>query len=125
MLNEQGYEIPDNTPVEMPTRLRLPQTRASQIQGFIRQEMSRQAQEQGHETFEEANDLDVDDGSPDFGPTKYEQSAEFGYGDIETLAPADQRGDPVGGAAGQGNGDASPHADAPRPAPANTVEAVK
>lgn len=128
MLNEYGFEVPDNTPVEVPTRLRLPQTRASQIQAFIRAELSRQALDQGHESFDEANDLDVDDGSGDFGMTAYERSAEFGLDDLELLqpaGPADQQGGPEGGGAAPGNGGGSPHADAPRPAPAAAVEAVK
>lgn len=55
------YEYPDNTPVEIPTRLRLPQSRTDQIRQFIREEMSRASSEQGHETFEEADDLEPDD----------------------------------------------------------------
>jgi len=84
MLDQNGYEIPDPTPVQMPTRLRLPQTRAAQIQGYIRAEMSRQAQENGQESFEEANDLDVDE-FYDFGITAYERSGEFGMQDVEEI----------------------------------------
>lgn len=62
MLNSDGYEIPDNTPVSIPTRLRLPQSRTDQIRQFIRAELSRQALDQGHETFSEADDFELDDG---------------------------------------------------------------
>lgn len=82
MLNEHGWEIPDNTPVEIPSRLRLPQSRAQQIQAFIRQELSRHAMDEGHESWEEANDLEVDE-FDQFGMTAYERSAEFGQDDQE------------------------------------------
>lgn len=59
--NPADYEVLDNTPVALPTRLRLPQNRTDQIRAFIRQEMSRSALEAGHETFEEADDIEPDD----------------------------------------------------------------
>lgn len=60
--NHAGFDEPiDNTPVEIPTRLRLPQSRTDQMRAFIREEMSRQSAEQGHETFAEADDLEPDD----------------------------------------------------------------
>lgn len=62
--SDSDYEVPDNTPVAIPTRLRLPQTRTEQMRAFIRSEMSRMADDQGHETFEEADDLEPDDDEP-------------------------------------------------------------
>lgn len=56
-----GYEPVDNTPVEIPTRLRLPQTRTDQIRQFIREEISRAAHNQGIETLEESDDIEPDD----------------------------------------------------------------
>ena len=56
-----GKVILDDTPVELPTRLKVPQSRADQIRQFIRQEMSAQAAAQGHETFEEADDFEWED----------------------------------------------------------------
>lgn len=90
MLNERGYEVPDDTPVSVPTRLRLPASRAAQIQAFIRQELALKAQMEGQESFEEANDLDVED-DLDFGRTPYEVSAEFGMVDVELLQEAKDR----------------------------------
>jgi len=55
------YEPVDNTPVEIPTRLRLPQSRTDQIRMYIREELSRAAQSQSHETFEEADDVEPHD----------------------------------------------------------------
>lgn len=114
MLDVNGYEIPDNTVVEKPSRLRLPSSRAAQIQGYIRAEMSRMAQEQGHESFEEANDLDVEE-SQDFGLTSYERSAEFGLEELAYMQEFDSAksvppagSSPVGGAAEGGANNASP-----------------
>lgn len=55
------YEHLDTTPVEMPTRLRLPQSRTDQIRQFIREEISRKSAHEGQETFEEADDIEPDD----------------------------------------------------------------
>jgi len=62
MLDKNGYEIPDNTPVAIPTRLRMPQSRTEQIRAFIRSELSRQSADHGQESFEEADDFSLDDG---------------------------------------------------------------
>lgn len=68
---DSDYSYPDNTPVEMPTRLKLPQSRVDQMRDFIRQELSRVAADKGMETFEEADDIEPDD--EDFEPlTRYE-----------------------------------------------------
>lgn len=90
MLNENGYEIPDDTPVAVPARLRLPTSRASQIQAYIRHQLSEQAQANGAETFQEANDLDVDEFS-EFGVTPYERSGEYGLDDLMALQEAQER----------------------------------
>jgi len=68
------FEPVDNTPVEIPTRLRLPQSRTDQIRQYIRAELSRQASDNSMETFEEADDIEPDDeeGLP---YTPYELSA--------------------------------------------------
>ena len=60
-MKKTDFEPVDNTPVEIPTRLRLPQSRTDQIRAFIRAELSAQSQAQGHESFEEADDIEPDD----------------------------------------------------------------
>lgn len=60
-MHDSDFEPVDNTPVAMPTRLRLPQTRTDQLRAFIREEMSRRAHEQGHDSFEDAEDIEPDD----------------------------------------------------------------
>lgn len=53
------FEIPDPNPLEVP--LFRPLSIHEEIKRFVRSEMSRQAQEQGQESFEEADDFDVGD----------------------------------------------------------------
>lgn len=60
-LNELGHEVPDNTPVALPSRLRLPQSRVDQIRAYIQMEMSRSAEQKGFETFREADDFSMPD----------------------------------------------------------------
>lgn len=67
-LDERGREIPDPTPVEMPLNFKRPET----IQEMIRRLVNVQnSDELGAETWEEANDFDVDD-DVDFN-TEYEE----------------------------------------------------
>lgn len=51
----------DNIPVEVPLEFREPPSIQDEIRRFIRIEMSRQAEESGFESFEEANDLEFSD----------------------------------------------------------------
>lgn len=59
--NERGWEIPDPTPVEVPLHWKRPPTLQDTIRQFIRTEMSQQAQDQGAESFEEADDFEMDE----------------------------------------------------------------
>lgn len=69
-LNERGEEIPDPTPIEVPAGMKRPETLAEQVQRLVRRQVSDYAALHGHETFEEADDLEMDD---DFDPsTPYE-----------------------------------------------------
>ena len=53
-------EIPDKTPIEVPTMHR-PLTLREEMQRFVRQELSQQMQNRGMESFEEADDFEIDD----------------------------------------------------------------
>ena len=63
--DERGREIVGNHLVEFPLRWKRPLTLQEQIRQHIRTYISEQAAAQGEETFEEADDFDVDD---DFDP---------------------------------------------------------
>lgn len=64
-LDEFGREVLDPTPVELPARLRK-FDQASYVRDLVRQELSRLANDEGFETFEEADDFEVEDDIPEF-----------------------------------------------------------
>lgn len=60
--DEEGRcEIPDPRPVAVPAGMRRPLTIQEEIKRAIRAEMSQVAADQGFETFEEADDFEVDE----------------------------------------------------------------
>lgn len=61
ILDENGHEVGDPIPVAPPVGLTRRPTMAEQIQTMIRREMSNRAQAEGFETFDEAEDFDIDD----------------------------------------------------------------
>lgn len=73
-LDEKGREIPDSTPIAPPIGLLKPPTITEQIRSMIRSEKFHDHFNQGHETFEEADDFDIPDDDVQFD-TDYE--AEF------------------------------------------------
>lgn len=65
-----GREVPDPTPLELPLGFKRPETLAEQVQRLVRHSVSEYAALHGEETFEEADDLEIDD---EFDPgTPYE-----------------------------------------------------
>lgn len=56
-----NLEYPDSTPVEWPLGVSVPESMEQKIARMVRTSVSQYAQEQGAETFEEADDFDVDD----------------------------------------------------------------
>lgn len=69
--DEKGREIPDPKPLEMPFGLNKPESIEDMIRRFVRQEASRAAQNSGMESFEEADDFEVDEEEIDEAPTRY------------------------------------------------------
>lgn len=59
--DEHGRELPDPTPLALPVGFKKPETLEAQIQRLIKGKLSRQAEEQGFETFADAEDFDIDD----------------------------------------------------------------
>lgn len=60
-LDDRGREVPDPRPMQIPAGFKRPETLAEQVQRLVRTTISRRAQEEGFETFEESEDFDVDD----------------------------------------------------------------
>lgn len=59
--NEKGQEIPDPTPVSIPLGYGHPESLESIIARMVGVQISKQAAARGFETFEEADDFDVND----------------------------------------------------------------
>jgi len=70
LLNEKGQEVTDPRPMFVPGHVK-PLTITEQIQRLMRVELSRQAAEQGEETFQDADDLEPDDEPDDL--SRYQQ----------------------------------------------------
>lgn len=62
--NEKGEMIPDCTPVEVPVGFGAPESLESMIARLVRVESTRAAETGSAETFEEADDLDMEDDDP-------------------------------------------------------------
>lgn len=56
-----GRESPDPTPLAMPAGFMRPPTLAEQVQRLVRTAISRHAEQQGFESFDDADDFDVDE----------------------------------------------------------------
>lgn len=71
-LNERGEEVLDQTPVAIPGGFEKPETMAEMIRRLAPNILSRMAENEGMETFEESEDFEIDDDS--FDPTSpYEE----------------------------------------------------
>lgn len=64
-----GHELPDTTPVALPLGFKTPETLAEQIQRLVRTNVSQEAANAGAETFEEADDFDIDEEDEPFDQT--------------------------------------------------------
>lgn len=71
IMDENGWEVPDPKPMAIPAGFRRPETLAEQVQRLVRSAISREAEGQGMETFEESEDFDIED-EPDDPSTVYE-----------------------------------------------------
>jgi len=57
----KGHEIPDPTPVTIPVNLRRTESMDERIARIVQYSLSKSAEEQGLETFDEADDFDIPD----------------------------------------------------------------
>ena len=72
-LNASGYETLDPNPVEVPAGFRKPESLAETIQRLIRTDVSQIADKEGFDTFDEADDFEIEDGEEGLDPhTPYE-----------------------------------------------------
>lgn len=61
LIDENGNEMPNPAPMEIPVGMKRPPTLQEQIQRVMRSELSQRAMEEGFETYEESIDFDVTD----------------------------------------------------------------
>lgn len=94
--DNQGRELPDGTPLEVPLRFRTPETTDERITRMISTAMSNYAVEAGAESIDEANDFDIEGDDPDDTFTQHEELAMAlelpdGYGRDATPDPRYER----------------------------------
>lgn len=85
-LTDDGREIPDPTPVELPVGFKKQETVAQMVARLVRRDMSEYAARNDMETFAEADDFELED--EDFDPsTPYE--VQFDQTLQREITPAD------------------------------------
>lgn len=88
IINDQGKEVNDPTPLFIAGESK-PLSLQEQIQRVLRVEVSKQAQDQGYESIEEAEDFDVEDSFDVKEPiTKYEMMEDEYLMESNTTPPA-------------------------------------
>lgn len=85
--NDDGRQVCDSTPVEVPLRMQRPETQQEMFQRLIREHISQQALANEMESFEEADDFDVqDEFDSELNATIYEEmSPEVPIGQDSTI----------------------------------------
>lgn len=95
-LNAKGQEVLDQTPIARPVGFQRPPTMQEMIRMYVRRELSAAAAAEGHETFEEADDLDVGEDYDPSSPWELsadQEEAQFVSHPVETpVAPTPKSG---------------------------------
>ena len=118
-----GQERADPIPVEMPIGGGRPDTLAELIQKYVREAVSSQAEAEGKETFEEANDFDVEDPfeieMEDSRYTEMEEEVPLPLEDPDPAEPDKEEKDPpcTPAPTASGEGDPPPKGDKEEPKP--------
>lgn len=87
--DDEWHQIPDDRPVEVALRLNRPLTLQERIKRFVREELSQEADANGFDSFDEANDFDIPgDDTPEVITTHEIR----GMSDEELLTFAESRG---------------------------------
>lgn len=119
------FEVPDQTPVEMPLGYERPESLESMIARMVRN-FSAQAQAHGDETFEEADDFDMNDDSELVSPYQLtDMQEEHPYERTELESLSDPKTNPVDQRAKKESTEKPPQKmakKAPKQVPSETVE---
>ena len=118
-LNVRGHEVPDPTVIEPPLGYVQSPDLMEQMRQMVRNEMSRIAEANEFETFEEADDFDIDDDPVDYtSPFElYFDPAEYDDQGPPEAAPA--------AAPAPLNGEVLPPESPPAPAPGGDAKGAK
>lgn len=71
--DDEGRELPDPVPMAIPAGMRRPESLIETMRRLIRTEFSKDVGAIGYETFEEANDFDVEDDDAEVRESVYER----------------------------------------------------
>lgn len=85
--NERGQEIPDPRPVSVPAGFQRPLSLQEEIKRFVRSELSRQAEDAGQESFEEADDFEVDEDPDPLSPYELQDASPEWLGGKKDVDP--------------------------------------
>lgn len=105
--DHRGFEIPDNTPVEIPLDFSRALTMEERIMNAVQQEMSRLAEQQGFETIEESEDFDIGD------EDDYPFASEYEFDEMDEEMTQEEFDALSAGAEEQAEGAADPPANPP------------
>lgn len=72
VIDQEGREVVDPNPMEVPLGMKRPPTLEEQVKRLIRTSMSEYAAMHGAETFEESEDFDIDEPDEPFSPHEVE-----------------------------------------------------
>lgn len=72
---KDGREVPDDTPVSVPLAFQRPLSLQEEIKRYVRVHISQAAAAHEQETFEEADDFDVDEDGDLFSPYELRDAA--------------------------------------------------
>lgn len=90
-MSDRRFEYVDPTPVEVPVRLRGGVSQMDSIKQMIRDAMSAEAEAREHETFEEADDFEIDLAEDEGDPIsryEFDEMIPETYEDIEPETPS-------------------------------------
>lgn len=93
--DDQGREVPDPTPAPVPGWVTKAVSRHDSIKAYVRSVLAMEAEAQGFETFEEADDFDVDEEPDPFSPYEIQEAAPEWPGGVKD-ADGDPPTDPHG-----------------------------
>lgn len=109
-MDDRRKEMLDDTPVCLPVRLKRTDALTEQIRRVIREEASRRASDAGFESFEEADDFEIEDDYDPRSPHELSLDQELeGYGtttEVSENEPGGNSGDGKSGGRSEGGNSA-------------------